>query len=134
MILYFSSLFIFSSFSDEIDIDELIYKSGLFYEEKNDQIFSGYVTGSQSGNILNGQKVGKWKGFYENGNILWIGFYEKGLNNSKWIEYHENGKVFTSGFYEYGKKIGNWTFYDKKGEKIAEEIYNGVSVTTTIYK
>lgn len=134
MTLYLLSLFVFSSYSDEINFDELIYKTGLFYEKKTDQVFSGDVTGSQSGKILNGRKEGEWKGFYENGNLLWIGFYEKGLNDSKWIEYHQNGKIFALGFYENGNKTGIWTLFDKNGKKIAEEIYNKDSITTKIYK
>ena len=89
---------------------------------------------SQNGKVLHGLKEGEWKGFYDNGNLLWSGFYNKGLNISKWIEYHKNGKVFTMGHYENGKKIGVWLFYDEQGEKIAEEIFHNGSVTTKIYK
>ena len=134
ILIYFTYLLTFSSFSDEIDYDQLIYIDGLLYQKEIYEVFSGNVTGLQNGKVLHGLKEGEWKGFYDNGNLLWSGFYNKGLNISKWIEYHKNGKVFTMGHYENGKKIGVWLFYDEQGEKIAEEIFHNGSVTTKIYK
>lgn len=134
ILIYFICLPIVSSFSDEIDYDQLIYKDGLLYQKEINDVFTGYVTGLQNGEVVNGLKEGGWKGFYENGKLFWSGFYNKGLNVSEWIEYHNNGKIFTIGKYENGKKIGVWSFYDEQGKKIAEEIFDNGSVTTKIYK
>ena len=132
--LYFFSLFFVNSYSDDIDYDQLKYINGLLYKKEINEIFTGNVTGIQNGKVVDGLKEGEWKGFYENGNLLWSGFYNNGLNVSKWIEYHNNGKVFTIGHYDNGKKIGVWSFYDKHGKKIADEIYKNNTVTTKIYK
>ena len=134
ILLYSISLIIVNSYSDEIDFDQLKYKDGLLYQKQINEVFTGSVTGIEKGEVVNGLKEGEWKGFYENGNLLWSGFYNNGLNVSKWIEYHNNGKVFTIGHYDNGKKIGVWSFYDKHGEKIADEIYKNNTVTTKIYK
>ena len=132
--LYFFSLFFVNTYSDDIDYDQLKYTNGLLYKKEINEIFTGKVTGIQNGKVVNGLKEGEWKGFYENGNLLWSGFYDKGLTVSKWTEYHNNGKIFTMGYYENGKKIGIWTFYNEQGKKIADEIYKDDSVTTKIYK
>ena len=132
--LYLFSLFFVTIYSDDIDYDQLKYTNGLLYKKEINEIFTGNVTGIQNGKVVNGLKEGEWKGFYENGNLLWSGFYNNGLNVSKWIEYHNNGKVFTIGHYDNGKKIGVWSFYDKHGKKIADEIYKNNNVTTKIYK
>ena len=132
--LYFFSLFFVNTYSDDIDYDQLKYTNGLLYKKEINEIFTGNVTGIQNGKVVNGLKEGEWKGFYENGNLLWSGFYDKGLTVSKWTEYHNNGKIFTMGYYENGKKIGIWTFYNEQGKKIADEIYKDDSVTTKIYK
>ena len=132
--LYLFSLFFVTIYSDDIDYDQLKYSNGLLYKNEINEIFTGNVTGIQNGKVVNGLKEGEWKGFYENGNLLWSGFYNNGLNVSKWIEYHNNGKVFTIGHYDNGKKIGVWSFYDKHGKKIADEIYKNNTVTTKIYK
>ena len=132
--LYFFSLFFVNTYSDDIDYDQLKYTNGLLYKKEINEIFTGNVTGIQNGKVVNGLKEGAWKGFYENGNLLWSGFYSNGLNVSKWVEYHNNGKVFTIGYYDNGKKIGVWSFYDKHGKKIADEIYKNNTVTTKIYK
>ena len=132
--LYLFSLFFVTIYSDDIDYDQLKYSNGLLYKNEINEIFTGNVTGIQIGKVVNGLKEGEWKGFYENGNLLWSGFYNNGLNVSKWIEYHNNGKVFTIGHYDNGKKIGVWSFYDKHGKKIADEIYKNNTVTTKIYK
>ena len=121
--LYFLSLYFVNSYSNEIDYDQLKYNNGLLYQ-----------TGVQHGEVVNGLKDGGWKGYYENGSLLWSGFYKKGLNVSTWVEYHKNGKVFTMGHYENGKKIGIWSFYNEEGKKIADEIYKNNTVTTKIYK
>jgi len=132
--LYFFSLFFVNTYSDDIDYDQLKYEDGLLYQKQINEIFTGNVTGIQNGKVVNGLKEGEWKGFYENGNLLWSGFYNKGLTVSKWTEYHNNGKVFTMGHYKNGEKIGVWSFYDKHGKKIADEIYKDDTITTKIYK
>ena len=134
ILLYFISLIIVYSYSDEIDYDQLKYKDGLLYQKQINEVFTGNVTGIQKGKVVNGLKEGKWNGFYENGNLLWSGFYNKGLNVSKWVEYHNNGKVFTIGHFDNGKKIGVWSFFDDHGKIIADEIYKDGTVTTKIYK
>ena len=42
--LYFFSLFLVNSYSDEIDYDQLIYINGLLYKKEINEIFTGNVT------------------------------------------------------------------------------------------
>ena len=121
--IYFLSLFFFYSYSNEIDFDQLEYKDGLLSQTEINEIFTGDVTGIQNGKVVNGLKEGEWKGFYENGNLLWSGFYSKGLNVSKWIEYHNNGKVFTVGHYKNGKKLESGLFMIKKEKKLQKKFF-----------
>ena len=81
--IYFLSLFFFYSYSNEIDFDQLEYKDGLLYSQEINEIFTGDVTGIQKGKVVNGLKG---RGGF-NGNLLWSGFYNKGLNVSKVTEY-----------------------------------------------
>ena len=46
------------------------------------------------GKFRNGMRVGKWKYYYESGNIKQISSYSRlGERKGKWIEYDEDGKV-----------------------------------------
>ena len=80
--LYFLSIIFVTSYSNELDFQQLKYKNGLLYEQGIDKVFTGNVTGTQNGKVVNGLKEGEWKGFYENGNLLWSGSFNKGLNVS----------------------------------------------------
>ena len=117
-------MFFFYSYSNEIDFDQLEYKDGLLYSQEINEIFTGDVTGIQNGKVVNGLKEGEWKGFYENGNLLWSGFYNKGLNVSKWIEYHNNGKVFLQlDTIKMEKKLESGLFMIKKEKKLQKKFF-----------
>lgn len=45
-------------------------------------------------------REGKYKEYYENGNIRLTGQYKNGERVGKWIEYHQNGKVSREKIYD----------------------------------
>ena len=73
------------------------------------------------GPLLNGQRHGLWKSWFETG-ILWSeGSYENGKRQGKGTVYHPNGKKFHRGSYENGKRSGKWEWWDDDGDRISEK-------------
>ena len=72
----------------------------------------------QNGNIreigyfdLDDRRHGKWKGYYENGNLFSEGSFLNGKQNGKWYELHENGQLKRIGNQSDGKRNGVWKSY-----------------------
>ena len=71
-------------------------KKGNIYDEyKNKLLFEG--------DVLNGQKNGKGKEYYDNGKIIYEGEFLNGYRNCKGKEYYKNGKLKIEGEYLNGK-------------------------------
>ena len=49
-----------------LNFDNLVEKSGLYYEKDSDVPFSGEVTGKAEGNLKNGIPEGEWIEYYDN--------------------------------------------------------------------
>jgi hypothetical protein len=91
------------------------------------------------GNMMRGEKSGKWTNWHENGNLksigsftdgkkdsLWkifdetgiltaAGMYNNGLANGVWMHYYANGEVADSGAYLDGKQEGLWKYWYENG-------------------
>ena len=105
---------------NKIDIKLINYKfySGkyIIYETKtkgkeydghsDDLIFEG--------EFLNGERNGKGKEYYYNGNIIFEGEYLNGKRNGKGKEYYYNGIIKFEGEYLNGERL-NGKLYDKNG-------------------
>lgn len=75
----------------------LISKQGeSFYNQKkfNGELFQTFLNNDSVllGKYVNGKKDGKWKKFYEDGNLKEIRNYENGVKNGKHLGFFQNGK------------------------------------------
>ena len=81
----------------------------------------------------NGLKIGYWRTYYKNGTVLEQGLYEKGKPIGFWEEFHSNGQLKNVG--EYSKNIyrmeksGLWKMYHKNGilKRTTQHFYRGIS-------
>ena len=69
-----------------------------------------------------GQKVGKWKGFYENGAVRYVGQFEKDAPQGTFYHYYGDGKLQTKMVYRTSKEAFA-TMYYSSGEKLAQGKY-----------
>ena len=73
-----------------------------------------YRDGSRmmEGSFKNGQKVGKWKAWYDNGKPS----QEYFADNGPFKSWYSNGNVESEGQFEDGLKSGHWKFYYPDGK------------------
>ena len=76
---------------------DLVERDGLFYKEFTDVPFTGNLTGKTQGTIKNGNKVGPW------------------------VRYHDNGQLKEKGTFKDGEKVGSWVHYTSDGIGITIE-------------
>lgn len=94
-------------------IEDLVKRSGLYYETTSDTPFTGEVLGRDSGFFVNGLKSRRWTYRYPSGQIKNTGHYQDGRKQGAWLGYYANGQVFYEGSYLGGVKEGLWvSFYD----------------------
>jgi len=101
---------------------------------------SGKLEGKEY--YLNGDAVGVWPSYYENGNRSSLGYFESGRKSGLWKYWDESGKLTTevgysdegnsrtdyyvsgekkaTGTFTASGKIGKWTYFDQSGKKKAE--------------
>ena len=111
--ILFISLLSSPSWSETMD--DLVERNDLYYEKFTNVPFSGIVTGHEQGSFKNGEKVGDWVGYHENGQLSHEGNYKNGKKVGDWVSYHENGQLSHEGNYKNGKKVGDWVGYFKGG-------------------
>ena len=74
------------------------------------------------GEFLNGERNGKGKIFYQNGNIKYVGEFLHGKAHGVGKEYNSKGELKYIGYYLYGKKNGKGReYYNYKFNKIKFE-------------
>ena len=71
---------------------------------------------SQGMKIKNGNKIGKWIYFYENGDVLKEEKYKNGKLNGLYRKFYSNGNIVMGGSYKDGLKIGSWTYFRENGD------------------
>lgn len=69
--------------------------------------------------LVKGQKHGKWRSYYENGQIKNIYTYKNGLKDGIGIEWWETGKLMTYGYYKNGVSNGIMKWYNEHGIQVA---------------
>ena len=67
------------------------------------------------GELLDGERHGKWTAYYENGMKWSEGKYNKGLRYGEAIVYYENGKKKLEGRYNNNEKVGIWKVWEEDG-------------------
>lgn len=73
---------------------------------------SSYESG---GPIINGEKNGYWKYFYDAEQIREQGLYKNNLKSEWWEEFYADGIRKAQGTYVNGKRDGYWWFYYSDG-------------------
>ena len=68
----------------------------------------------------NGEKVGKWTYYHNNGNKKEEGETVNGKKVGKWTYYHNNGNKKEEGETVNSKKVGKWTSWYENGNKMIE--------------
>jgi TonB family protein len=58
------------------------------------------------------QRVGKFVGYHENGQVRYQKYYEQFKLQGNYVEFHKNGKKLIEGQYFQGNKKGEWREYD----------------------
>jgi len=104
------------SWSETLTMDDLVERDGLFYKKFTNTPFTGDVASTESGNFINGKRIGEWLTFHENGQLEEIGNFEDGNKDGSWTTYHVNGQLRSKGNYKYDKMDGFWEFYYKNGQ------------------
>ncbi len=64
---------------------------------------------------------GIWKFYAENGVLISITEYQKGIRSGLSMVYFANGKLNYKGEYENDKPVGIWKMYDEKTGKLTTE-------------
>jgi antitoxin component YwqK of YwqJK toxin-antitoxin module len=78
-----------------------------------------------SGRLINNQKNGVWKFYYddEKTKIKEISTWENNVKNGKTEYYYENGKLNRSGLYKYGQLDGEWRIFGTSGKLNYIDVY-----------
>ena len=87
------------------DADSILVKS-IEYHPNHTVFIEGYYKDKKP--------EGKWKSWYENGNLWSVGTFKEGVQVGKSKVYYENGNLHYTGKYDKnGKYTGTWKFYDE---------------------
>lgn len=91
----------------------LVKETRFFYNGEKDS----------EGGLINNERSGVWKQWYENGE-LWIEeSYSAGQKHGEFTVYYPSGKKNYSGSYEFGVPTGEWKFWNESGEILKEVKY-----------
>ena len=76
------------------------------------------------GNLLNGEKEGRWKSyFHSNGKKKFDENWKDGERDGLFTQWYENGKKQKGGTYKDGELDGLWTWWFENGQKKGELTY-----------
>jgi MORN repeat protein len=85
--------------------------------------FADGVTVRSRGSLLDGQRVGRWLQYRENGQVLNQGEYADGERQGEWEFFYEDGIRRDVGSYERGQRTGLWRTYHPSGKLMIEGTY-----------
>lgn len=94
---------------------DLIKRDGRYYTVQGNELFTGVVSGPDSGSFKEGLRNGEWTSFYENGQVKNRGRYLAGQKEGMWSGYYRSGQLFYRGAYKANKKDGPWVSYYEDG-------------------
>ena len=112
------TIFLFPSFAlgEEITIDDLVKREGIYYTKFSDVPFTGKVTGKSQGTFRHGKKDGPWVGYWANGQLWVKETFKDGILDGPWVLYYDNGQLLAKGDYKNGGKEGTWVSYWVNGQ------------------
>ena len=108
---------------EEVTMDDLVERDGLWYQKFTDVPFDGEVTGQEQGSFSDGKKHGSWVFYDENGQLREKGTYKDGKEEGPWVYYHDNGQLWVRATYKNGKSDGYWESYDENGQLKSKNTY-----------
>ena len=105
------SYFLFTSvgWSQDVSMDDLVQRDGLYYEKFTKDPFTGNVVGKEQGKISKGKIDGEWISYWDNGQLWSTSNYKDGKEKGEWLSYHENGELEKTKIYKDGKYIKTLT-------------------------
>ena len=129
---FFQSLFailILSLLSSPVwseTIDDLVERNGKHYLKFTDEPFSGKVEGKVQGTLKDGVWVGKYRAYWDTGQLYRKGNYKDGKEEGFYETYHKNGQLWWKGNFKDGKREdGLWEFYNEYGKLSSKGNYKG---------
>ena len=117
LFIIFLLLFSSVSWSEDINLDDLIKRDGLYYEKFTDVPFTGEVTGKEQGKISKGKREGEWLWYFENGQLRRESYYKEGKKDGKWTAWYENGQLWYERYFNNDKRVYNWLMWHNNGKK-----------------
>ncbi|MCL4732063.1 MAG: hypothetical protein KJ044_16720, partial [Planctomycetes bacterium] len=75
------------------------------------------------GKYHDGKKEGRWRWYYETGQLREEGLLAQDVRWKTWTSYHPNGKKRQEGDYDAGKRTGKWTWWYANTKKREESGY-----------
>lgn len=80
-----------------------------------------------------GRRQGKWKEFYDTGELRSEGIYKENRREGEWVFYYRDGKEEQRGAYRKGLPDGDWRWLHNNGKLWREEVFyegreDGISV------
>ena len=104
------------SWSEDVNIDDLVKTDGLYYEKFTNEPFTGEVTGNQQGKISKGKREGEWLIYYSNGQLEEDVNFKDGKKEGEYLRYSKNGKLYHKGNYKNDKIEGEYLTYYPNGQ------------------
>ena len=111
VVLLFPSL----ALGEEVTMNDLVEREGIYYKKFSDVPFTGKVTGKSQGTFRHGKKDGPWVGYWANGQLWVKETFKDGILDGPWVLYYDNGQLETKGNYKNGKWDGPWIGYRRSG-------------------
>ncbi|WP_439151904.1 hypothetical protein [Winogradskyella sp.] len=97
---------------------ERAYKSGYYKEFTEDSVLK------VEANYKDFNLYGKWKQYYDNGNVKWSVSYENGYRNGVYEEFYKNAQLKVKGIILNEKKKGEEKRYDENGNLVWKGHYD----------
>ena len=115
-----------TSWGQEVTVDDLVEREGLYYQKSTSVPFTGVTTGLVKATYKNGIRHGPWFTYWDNGQLRENGNYNDGNLDGLWMRYHKNGRLSERGNYTNDKIDGPWGgFYDNSQLRFRGNYING---------
>ncbi|MEK9596914.1 MAG: hypothetical protein VW057_13195 [Rhodospirillaceae bacterium] len=102
---------------EKITDQDLIERSGVWFQKSAQRPFTGRTDGLQQYSYLQGKRHGRGLLFYESGQLKAEMRYENGRLNGHYVMYFENGRPMMRGTMKNGTRTGRWEVFYFNGDK-----------------
>jgi antitoxin component YwqK of YwqJK toxin-antitoxin module len=110
-----------------IEFGSLIWREGAYLNGNKIGKWNGYYvdsTKAYSGKYIDGLKDGLWYGWNKEGKLIYEGGYKTGKKDGIWVYLYDNGQISDSGNYQNDLMTGQWKYWFENGTKMKEGSYN----------